>query len=122
MGVVAIKLAPDDFVIDAKKITSKDKYLITLSRACLIKKTVIQEFPLCNRATKGKKVSEVRSGDSIVKFLTLDADCDIIITTEKKNIKISTNELRETSRAAQGVKATSCDENDKARDIKKVIE
>lgn len=119
-GVVAIKLSAGDYVVDAKKIGAADKYLITLSKNCLIKKASMQEFPVCNRATKGKRISEAKENDSIVKFLTLGEDCDIIITTEKKNIKISTVELRQLSRAALGVVAIGA-ENEVARDLKRDV-
>ena len=119
IGVKAIKLSPNDFVIDAREIKKEDKYLITLSRAGLIKKTSLSEFPACNRGIKGKKISEVKENDTIVKFLTFNEDCDIMIVSDKKAIKFSTTEMRELSRAAIGVKSISLAENDYARDLKR---
>lgn len=118
-GIRAIKLSADDFVIDGKAIAHGDKFIITLSQNGLIKKTDLSEFPICNRGIKGKKISEIKDNDSIVKFLTLDKDCDIIIVSEKKSIKISTVELRELSRTAVGVKSIDLADNDFARDIKR---
>ena len=112
MGVKAIKLAINDYVIDSKLVNQHDKYLITLAKSGLIKKTEINEFPLCNRATKGKSISGVQENDSTIKFLTISTDCDIIIITKKKNIKISTSELRTLSRAAIGVKSINIADND----------
>lgn len=111
-GVKAIKLSDDDFVIDAKKIENNSKYLVTLSKNGLIKKASIEEFPVCSRGIKGKKISDIRDEDQIVNFLTLTEDYDIIITSKKKNIKISSSELRVLSRAATGVKATDLTEDD----------
>lgn len=116
-GIKAIKLNENDYVIDAKSISENDKYMITLSQQGLIKKTPISEFSVCGRATKGKKISDTREQDSIVKFLTLDKDSDIIIIVKRKSIKISTTELRELSRNAIGVKAINIDENDIASDL-----
>ena len=116
-GVKAIKLNEGDYVVDAKIIANNDKYMITLSQFGLIKKTEIEEFPICTRATKGKKISEVRDGDKIVKFLTIKNDCDIIIIVKKKSIKISTSELRVLSRAATGVKSITLDPADIAVDL-----
>ena len=116
-GVKAIKLNEGDYVVDAKVIANDDKYMITLSQSGLIKKTEIEEFPICTRATKGKKISEVRDGDRIVKFLTIKNDCDIIIIVKKKSIKISTSELRVLSRAATGVKSITLDPADIAVDL-----
>ena len=116
-GVKAIKLKPDNYVIDAKAISNKDKYMITLSKKGLIKKASMEEFPVCGRPIMGKKISDVRDDDNIVKFLTLDEDCDIIIVVKQKNIKISTSELRVLSRNATGVKAIDLQETDVASDL-----
>ena len=112
-GVRAIKLSDDgtyNLIIGAADMG-------TLSQNGLIKKSPINEFPVCSRGIKGKKISDVRDGDKIVKFLTLSSDCDIIITTKKKSIKISSAELRTLSRAATGVKSADMAENDSAIDL-----
>lgn len=116
-GVKAIKLSDDDYVIDAKIIEDKDQYMITLSKQGLVKKAPMTDFPICNRGIKGKKISDIRENDRIVKFLTLKEDSDIIIIVKQKNIKISTAELRELSRAATGVKAINIDAGDIASDL-----
>lgn len=121
-GVKAIKLSPNDYVIDAKVLENNAKYLITLSDKGLIKKASMEEFPICSRATKGKRISDTRDNDKIIKFLSLTEDCDIIITTKKKSIKISTKELRVLSRAATGVKGAELVENDNAVDLIKTQE
>lgn len=117
-GVKGIKLSEKDYVIDAHIIPDDHTYLITLSDKGLTKKTSLEEFPLCSRGIKGKKISDVRDGDRIVKFLTIKNDCDIIIVTKKKNIKISSAELRLLSRSATGVKSINIADNDSAIDLK----
>lgn len=116
-GVKAIKLSENDYVIDAQTIPDNHKYMITLSERGLTKKTSMEEFPLCNRGIKGKKISDVRDGDRIVKFLTIKEDCDIIIIVKRKNIKISSAELRLLSRNATGVKSINIDDNEQAIDL-----
>lgn len=116
-GIKGIKLADGDYVIDAHVIKPTDQYMVTLSEKGLVKKTTLEEFPTCSRGIKGKKISDVRDGDRIVKYLTFDKDCDIIIIVKRKSIKISTAELRVLSRSATGVKAISIDENDIASDL-----
>lgn len=116
-GVKAIKLDDDNYVTDAKIIGDEDKYMITLSEHGLIKKASMTEFPTCSRPIKGKKISDTRDKDRIVKFLTLSEDSDIIIIVKRKSIKISTTELRELTRNATGVKAISIDEGDIASDL-----
>ena len=113
-GVKGIKLADNDYVISAHTISSKDKFIVSLSEKGLIKKTDISEFPICGRATKGRKISEVRDGDKIIEYLSLDTDCDIIIIVKKKSIKIYTSELKTLSRNATGVKGINIDEGDVA--------
>ena len=116
-GVKAIKLSENDYVIDAQTIPDNHKYMITLSERGLTKKTSMEEFPLCSRGIKGKKISDVRDGDRIVKFLTIKEDCDIIIIVKRKNIKISSAELRLLSRNATGVKSINIDDNEQAIDL-----
>ena len=114
MGVRGIKLAEGDYVIAAKPISNFDKTLVTLSENGLIKKTSLDEFPICTRGTKGKKITGVRPNDRAIDFLTFDTECDIIIIVKRKTIKISSNDISELSRAATGVKAISLNEGDKA--------
>ena len=122
MGVKAIKLTGKDIVIDAKLVKSQDKYLLTLSQNGLIKKAEISEFPVCSRAIKGKQISGIKENDTIVKFLTFSTDCDIIIISKRKTVKISTNELHSLSRAAVGVKAIDLAEGDIAQDVQVSID
>ena len=117
MGVKAIKLSDNNYVTDAHVVKPNDKYMVTLSEHGLTKKTTLEEFPVCSRGIKGKKISDVRDGDRIVKYLTFEKDCDIIIIVKRKSIKISTAELRVLSRSATGVKAISIDDNDIALDL-----
>lgn len=91
MGVKGIKLNDDDYVIDSKVVKDSDSFLITLTKNGLIKKASMNDFPLCSRATKGKKISEARESDKVIKFLTLDNDSDIIVITKRNSIKISTS-------------------------------
>lgn len=117
-GIRALKLNVNDFVIDAKIISKEDKYLIVISKNGMIKKTAISEYPINNRSIKGKRISEIKEGDSILKFLTLKEDCDIIIVSERKTIKIASSEIRELSRAAVGTKSITLDDNDTIKDLR----
>lgn len=116
-GVKAIKLNEGNYVICSHIIHSTDKYVITISQKGYIKKAPLEEFNVCNRGIIGKKISETKDNDSIVKFLTLDKDYDILIIVKQKNIKISTAELRVLSRNAVGVKAIEINENDIVTDL-----
>ena len=117
MGVKAIALKEGEYVIDAKEIKSSDKYLITLSKNGIVKKTSIEDFAVTNRATRGKQVSGVRDNDTITKILTIEKDCDIIIIVNKRSIKISTSEIPELSRTATGVKGINLTSGETALDV-----
>lgn len=117
MGIKAIKLKPDNKVICAHLIESIDKYLLTISEKGMIKKTSLNDFPVNNRPIIGKQVSEVKENDKIIKCLTLEEDCDIIIIVQKKSIKISTSEIPTQSRAAIGVKAVNITDADIVSDM-----
>lgn len=117
MGVKAIALKEGEYVIDAKEIKSSDKYLITLSKNGIVKKTSIEDFAVTNRATRGKQVSGVRDNDTITKILTIEKDCDIIIIVNKRSIKISTSEIPELSRTATGVKGINLTSGEMALDV-----
>lgn len=116
-GVRAIKLGANDSVISSHVIAATDKELITISNGGLVKKTSLNEFPVCNRGIKGKKISGIRDNDSIVEYLTLGEDSDIIVISKKNTIKFNTSELRVLSREATGVKAINLADNDYVVDL-----
>ena len=111
-GIRAIKLSPKDYVISSKIILSSDEMIVTASKKGLIKKTSLEEFPICSRGIKGKKISNIRDDDKIVDFLTIKNDCDIINISNRGIIKFNTSELRVLSRDATGVKAIKLDDKD----------
>lgn len=111
-GIRAIKLSPEDYVISSKIILSSDEMIVTASKKGLIKKTSLEEFPICSRGIKGKKISNIRDDDKIVDFLTIKSDCDIINISNRGIIKFNTSELRVLSRDATGVKAIKLDDKD----------
>lgn len=108
-GVRAIKLNKNDYVISSKSISERNRFMVTISKQGLIKKSSIDDFPICSRSIKGKKISSIREEDRIVDFLTISEDYDIIIISKDKIIKFNTSELRVLSRDATGVKAINLD-------------
>lgn len=116
-GVRAIKLGTGDIVISSHVICQKDNMLITISRGGLAKKTALEEFPVCNRGIKGKKISGTRNNDFIVDFLTISEDSDIISISNRGTIKFNTFELRNLSRDATGVKAITLNDGDYIVDL-----
>lgn len=55
----------------------------------------------------GNKISKVKDDDYVIKFLTIDKDCDIIIIGNEGTVKINTKEISLVSKNALGVKGTN---------------
>ena len=106
-GVKGIKLQTNDYVIDAKAIPNNSTNLIAATHNGLIKKTLLSEYHSQGRATMGNKISKVKDDDYVIKFLTTDKDCDIIIIGNEGTVRINTKEISLVSKNALGVKGTN---------------
>lgn len=106
-GVKGIKLQTNDYVIDAKAIPNNSTNLVAATRNGLIKKTLLSEYHSQGRATMGNKISKVKDDDYVIKFLTTDKDCDIIIIGNEGTVRINTKEISLVSKNALGVKGTN---------------
>lgn len=116
-GVKAIKLNNDATVIDSQLIKDNDKTLVIISKNGLIKRTKIDEIGLSSRATKGKRIQKLNKNDFTIKVLSIDTDCDIIINTKERIIRINSSEISLLSREAAGVKSMKLNENEQIRDM-----
>ena len=121
-GVIGIKLNKDDYVISGAKIASDAQYLATVTEQGYIKKTNIEEYPLCNRYTKGSTVQKISNDDYLAAVLPLGSDKDILVLSSKNIIKFSTNEIQLSSRATKGTHSMKIDETDKIRKLIRSIE
>ena len=106
-GVKGIKLQSNDYVIDAKAIPNSSTNLVAATHNGLIKKTLLSEYHTQGRATMGNKISKVKDNDYVIKFLTTDKDCDIIIIGNEGTVRINTKEISLVSKNALGVKGTN---------------
>lgn len=106
-GVKGIKLQSNDYVIDAKAISNSSTNLVAATHNGLIKKTLLSEYHAQGRATMGNKISKVKDNDYVIKFLTTDKDCDIIIIGNEGAVRINTKEISLVSKNALGVKGTN---------------
>lgn len=106
-GVKGIKLQSGDYVIDAKAISNNSTNLVAATHNGLIKKTLLSEYHTQGRATMGNKISKVKDNDYVIKFLTTDKDCDIIIIGNEGAVRINTKEISLVSKNALGVKGTN---------------
>ena len=60
------------------------------------------------REMEGERIlSKIKDDDYVIKFLTIDKDCDIIIIGNEGTVKINTKEISLVSKNALGVKGTN---------------
>lgn len=110
-GVKGIKLNENATVIGSELVNNFDKYILAVSKRGYIKKTSLSELGIATRGTKGKRIQKIEN-DNTVKILTINNDCDIIITSNERVIKINTSEISLVSRDAAGVKSMKLNNNE----------
>ena len=110
MGVTAMKLKDNEEVIAADKI--RGNTLITASKYGMVKKGSMDDFKAQNRGGSGILIAGTSTNDVIVDFLTFDKDCDIMIVSSKKNIRVNSSQFSLQSRTAKGSKGISLEDNE----------
>ena len=101
-GVCGMKLSDGDEVVRAGIINPEDKEVASISEEGYIKRTLLEEFKITGRATKGVKI---QSSNSMIDFLTLKEKTDILIVSNKAQIRIKKEEIPLLSRGSLGVKS-----------------
>lgn len=101
-GVIGMKLSPNDEVISAHVILNDTKEIASISEDGYTKRTDISEFKITGRATKGAKI---QSSENMIDFLTFNENSDILIVSNKAQIKIKKDDIPLLSRGAVGVKS-----------------
>ena len=114
-GVIGIKLKEGDRVVDVATFTSENEHVLVLSEKGFGKRTLLSDYRVTNRGGLGIinfNVTEKTGPVAGVKAVT--AGLQIIIMSEGgKVIRAGADEIRETGRSAQGVRALSVDEGDR---------
>ena len=111
-GSKGIKLNEEDSVVSVKNIDSSKKYIVSISKEGYIKKSSITDFGLVNPGAKGSKIQKLKD-DSMVDFLCVDENDEVIVVASNSQIKISASEINLVSRGAQGTKAIKLKKNDR---------
>lgn len=111
-GSKGIKLNEEDSVVSVKNIDSSKKYIASISEDGYIKKSSITDFGLVNPGAKGSKIQKLKD-DSMVDFLCVNEDDEVIVVASNSQIKISASEISLVSRGAQGTKAIKLKKNDR---------
>jgi len=112
-GIRGIKLNEGDAVCCAYPINSNTQYIISVTESGLFKKTPIDEFAVQGKNTKGAKIHKLTGKDTMADFIALGEEKEVLVASGKSVIKVSTNDIPNLSRAAQGVKAIKLGEKDK---------
>ena len=122
-GVMGIKLNNNDYVVSGTKILDNSQYLVTVTEQGYIKKTELSEYPLSNRYTKGSALQKIADDDYLSAILTMaPEDKEILVLSNKKVIKFSSNEIQLSGRATRGTRSMKVDENDKIKNLVRSIE
>lgn len=101
-GVIGMKLSLKDEVISAHVIPNDTKEIASISEDGYTKRTDISEFKITGRATKGAKI---QSSENMIDFLTFNKNSDILIVSNKAQIKIKKDDIPLLGRGAVGVKS-----------------
>lgn len=118
-GVKAIKL-DNSYVIDSKIIGNKDTSILSITENGLCKKTSIEEYGVSSRGIKGTKIMKTED-DSVIKFLPIEKDTEVIVVSTNKMLKVNSAEFRLLGKNTIGVKSINLEENCKVVDFLKEV-
>ncbi len=118
-GVIGIKLRKDDAVVDVATFASDTENVLVVSERGFGKRTPLSDYRVTNRGGLGIRnfaVTDKTGAVAGVKAVT--GGLQVIIMSEGgKVIRANADEIRETGRAAQGVRVLHVDEGDRIAGI-----
>lgn len=104
-GVKGIGLNDGDELVSARIIPSGAKEVVSVTKEGYIKRTSLSEFSTTGRGTKGVKAHVLTDGDSIVDFLPIKDEKEVIVVSGGSQIKLKVIDLQLSSRGAMGTKS-----------------
>lgn len=113
-GVTGMKLGRGDYVVSARVVPKDTKELLSISEDGFAKRTLINEFDLTGRATKGKSIQQ---SNSLCDFLPLVNDTGILVVSNTSQIRLEVDEIPLLSRATIGVKSMKLKEKEKIQNL-----
>ena len=116
-GVCGMKLNEGDNVVCAEIIPKEVTQLVSITKEGYAKRTLISEFRLTGRATKGVKLQKT---DSLVGFIPISTETDILVVSSNAQLRLRLLDIPLLSRDTQGVKAIKLSENSSIIKISKV--
>lgn len=116
-GVIGIRLRDDDYVT-GMSVVSGSEDILAISELGLGKRTPMSEYPVHHRGGQGvitMRITERTGG--VIKTLPVKDDDQVVVITEKGQlVRVDVKPIRQTGRAAQGVKIINLSEDDKVVD------
>ena len=122
IGVRGIKLREGDYVV-ALAVVQNEAHLLVVSENGLGKRTVFDEYRPQTRGGIGIKTMNCtdKTGRVVSATTVTDADELMIMTSGGQSVRMKVNTIRETGRAAQGVKLITLDGKECIQEITLVI-
>ena len=121
-GVAGIRPRPEDKLVGLVVVDPEAKFLVA-SENGLGKRTAFEEYMTKGRGGKGMKTMNVteKTGKVIGALAVKEEDELMLITTGGQSVRIKCDEVRETGRAAQGVKLVTLKQGELLQDIARVV-
>ena len=113
-GVVGMKLNEGDYVVSARVILKETKEILSISEDGSAKRTLISEFGITGRATKGKSIQQ---SDKLCDFLPLTDDKEVLVVSDVSQIRLKIDEIPLLSRATMGVKVMKLKDKEKIQNL-----
>lgn len=111
-GVHAIKLNEDDYVVSARSIPTTTKEILSITGNGYFKRTPLTEFVVQSKNTKGAKIQKFGQTDWTADFVPIEKKSDLIIASTRSVIRLTTDDVPQLSRGAQGNKSIKLSEVD----------
>lgn len=118
-GIKGIKLNDGDELISANIYPFNSNWIVSVSKNGYIKRTEVSDFSIQGRGTKGAKLQKLEEEDSLVGFQIAKDEKEIIITSNRSQIKIDINSIPILSKGARGNKSIKLGEKDRVIGISK---
>ena len=123
-GVRGMKLGDSAQVISLMVVATDEQFVLTATENGYGKRTLVSEYRHSGRGTQGVIAIDTseRNGRLVAATLVESKDQVMLITTGGVLIRTGVEEIRETGRAAQGVRLINLDDGEKLAGLEKVVE
>ncbi|MFN2441960.1 MAG: DNA gyrase subunit A [Thermoanaerobaculia bacterium] len=113
-GVRGISLRPGDYVVELDVLPSEEGEILTITEKGYGKRTAIPTYRLQGRGGSGViNIRTTEKNGKVVGLMHVSGDDEVLVITEQgKLIRCATDAIRETGRAAQGVRVIDIDGED----------